>query len=267
VAAQQQRADNQAYLSTNNINSDRELAGVIGERIQAERELNEALQPLKQTLASFDLGLTRVATQMLRFSAGRNVDGTEKTEQQKMQDRMTTTDLPVDTAMVGTHDYSSINGSVQRQGGPIGKFYNWLFDVPDHSLGAATQLKVPEQSLLGLNQLALKMDGVLKSLDAGDMANGEYRRFRPDAFEVFDAKTALKLSQPQSQVEYPGAQQTSPATPGPITTNHITAPVNITINPKSEASAEDIGKVSREAVRDEMGKIVGRINIDNSESQ
>ncbi|MCW1242947.1 hypothetical protein OC610_00875 [Pseudomonas sp. SAICEU22] len=148
VAAQQQRAENQAYLGQNNINSDQELASVIGERIRAERELNEALQPLQQTLASFDLGLTQLTTQMLRFGAGRNTDGTMKPEQQRMQERMSTGDTTVDTAMVGTHDYSDINGSTHRQGGPIGKFYNWLLDLPDYSKGDAEKLKVPVPSSL-----------------------------------------------------------------------------------------------------------------------
>ena len=131
VASAQQRADNQAYLNTNNINSDAELAQVIKDRIQAERELNEAMQPLKTSLANFDIALTNALTGALRMMAGKNVDGTEKTDQQKTQASMTTADMPVSLGMVGTHDYSNVDGNSQHQGGPIGGFYNWLFNVKD----------------------------------------------------------------------------------------------------------------------------------------
>ncbi|WP_353740749.1 hypothetical protein WHX55_15725 [Pseudomonas fluorescens] len=132
VASAQQRADNQAYLNTNNINSDAELSQVIKDRIQSERELNEAMQPLKTSLANFDIALTGVMTGALRMMANKNADGSEKSDQQKTQERMTTADTPVSLSMVGTHDYSNVDGNSQHQGGPIGGFYNWLFNVKDN---------------------------------------------------------------------------------------------------------------------------------------
>ncbi|PBJ21655.1 hypothetical protein BSF44_35180 [Pseudomonas sp. ACN8] len=132
VATAQQRADNQAYLNTNNINSDAELSQVIKDRIQAERELNEAMQPLKTSLAQFDIALTGVMTGALRMMANKNADGSEKSDQQKTQESLTTADVPVSLSMVGTHDYSNVDGNSQHQGGPIGGFYNWLFNVKDN---------------------------------------------------------------------------------------------------------------------------------------
>jgi hypothetical protein len=132
VASAQQRADNQAYLNTNNINSDAELAQVMKDRIQSERDLNEAMQPLKTSLANFDIALTNAMTGTLRMLAGKNVDGTEKTDQEKTQQRMTTADMPVSLSMVGTHDHSNVDGNSQHQGGPIGGFYNWPFNVKDN---------------------------------------------------------------------------------------------------------------------------------------
>lgn len=132
VASAQQRADNQAYLNTNNINSDAELSQVMKDRIQSERDLNEAMQPLKTSLANFDIALTNALTGTLRMMAGKNVDGTEKTDQQKTQASMTTADMPVSLGMVGTHDYSNVDGNSQHQDGPIGGFYNWLFNVKDN---------------------------------------------------------------------------------------------------------------------------------------
>lgn len=132
VASAQQRADNQAYLNTNNINSDAELAQVMKDRIQSERDLNEAMQPLKTSLANFDIALTNALTGTLRMMAGKNADGTEKTDQEKTQASMTTADMPASLGMVGTHDYSNVDGNSQHQGGPIGNFYNWLFNVKDN---------------------------------------------------------------------------------------------------------------------------------------
>ncbi|MGH8386697.1 MAG: hypothetical protein ACRESJ_14565 [Pseudomonas sp.] len=131
VASAQQRADNQVYLNTNNINSDAELSQVIKDRIQAERELNEAMQPLKTSLAQFDIALTGVMTGALRMMAGKNADGSEKSDQQKTQESMTTADTPVSLSMVGTHDYSNVDGNSQHQGGPIGEFWNWVLGVED----------------------------------------------------------------------------------------------------------------------------------------
>jgi hypothetical protein len=85
VATAQQRADNQVYLNTNNINSDAELSQVMKERIQAERELNEAMKPLSNTLAQLDIALTKLMTGSLRGLFGKNADGSDKTPEQKAQ--------------------------------------------------------------------------------------------------------------------------------------------------------------------------------------
>ncbi|MDR6913525.1 hypothetical protein J2X66_000372 [Pseudomonas sp. 3296] len=131
VATAQQRADNQVYLNTNNINSNAELSQVMKDRIQAERDLNEAMQPLKTSLANFDIALTNALTGTLRMMTGKNADGTEKTDQEKTQASMTTADMPVSLGMVGTHDYSNIDGNSQHQGGPVGEFWNWVLGVED----------------------------------------------------------------------------------------------------------------------------------------
>jgi hypothetical protein len=44
---------------------------------------------------------------------------------------MTTADTPVSLSMVGTHDYSNVDGNSQHQGGPIGKFWNWALGIED----------------------------------------------------------------------------------------------------------------------------------------
>ncbi|CAN7658568.1 hypothetical protein [Pseudomonas umsongensis] len=131
VSYAKQMQENQAFLNENKINTDAELSNAIKDNIQAHRELNEALQPTKQLLKDFDEGLTQAQTGLIRFAIGLNQDGSKKTEQQQAQDRMTTQDLPVDLNMVGTHDYSNIDGNTQHQGGPIGEFWNWALGIKD----------------------------------------------------------------------------------------------------------------------------------------
>jgi hypothetical protein len=132
VASQQQRADNQVYLNTNQINASDELSRTISERIQAERDLNMAMVPLQSTIATLEVGLIKLNTVILRLASGREADGSEKSEAQQLQDRMSTNDLSVDTKMVGVGDYSKIDGGTQHQGGWIGELYNKLFNVKDY---------------------------------------------------------------------------------------------------------------------------------------
>ncbi|UVM74189.1 hypothetical protein [Pseudomonas alvandae] len=177
ISAAQQRAENQSYLNDNAINSSEELKGVILERIQAERDLNAAMQPFKETLALFDLGLTKLSTSMLRLAANRNADGSEKTEQQQIQDRMSTNDIAVDTRMTGLGDYSDVNGNTQHQGGPIGKFWNWLFSVPDYRNGEANKVEALEMNVAGLQFPPLNLSKF--SAEMENLADGKFRQFRP----------------------------------------------------------------------------------------
>lgn len=77
IAAAQQRVENSAYLNDNAVNTNGELKAVILDRIKAEGELNQALQPLKESLMKFDEGLTSFNTSLIRWMIGRNPDGTE----------------------------------------------------------------------------------------------------------------------------------------------------------------------------------------------
>ncbi|WP_426215302.1 hypothetical protein [Pseudomonas sp. DWRC2-2] len=132
VASQQQRADNQVYLNTNQINASDELSRTISERIQAERDLNMAMVPLQNTIATLEVGLIKLNTVILRLLSGRDANGAEKSQAQQLQDRMSTNDMAVDTSMVGVGDYSKIDGGTQHQGGWIGELYNKLFNVKDY---------------------------------------------------------------------------------------------------------------------------------------
>ena len=75
IAANQQRAENQAYLNDNTVNTNAELKAVILDRIKAEGELNTALQPLKESLMKFDQGLTKFNTSLIRMMIGHDANG------------------------------------------------------------------------------------------------------------------------------------------------------------------------------------------------
>lgn len=75
IAATQQRAENQVYLNDNTVNTNAELKAVILDRIKAEGELNTALQPLRESLMSFDQGLTKFNTSLIRMLIGHDANG------------------------------------------------------------------------------------------------------------------------------------------------------------------------------------------------
>ncbi|TPG85121.1 hypothetical protein [Pseudomonas mandelii] len=138
IEARQARYVNDQYLQTAKQQADPALVGAIGERIDAERKLVEAMAPankmfeeLDKSLTNFDTGLINLTAKLFNMSAGKNVDGSEKTDQEKTQDRMTTADMPVSLGMVGTHDYSNVDGNSQHQGGPVGNFWNWALGIKD----------------------------------------------------------------------------------------------------------------------------------------
>ncbi|MFJ3006150.1 hypothetical protein [Pseudomonas fluorescens] len=74
--AQAVRLENDRYLQGENVNRDPELIAALGDRLTAERELTEALRPLKDSLMEFDKGLTKFNTNLIRWMIGHNADGT-----------------------------------------------------------------------------------------------------------------------------------------------------------------------------------------------
>lgn len=270
IDADQTRSDNMKYMNQNEINSSDELKGVIHERIQAERELAEAMKPVNAALLDMDIGLTKFATALVRFMTGKEPDGQDKTPEQKAAALATAggadgiITLPNQSATPQTEQMRLDAHAAD----PVSKLWNWMFDGKDSKALAEenrarwADVKVPEKDLFGLNQVALKLESVLKELDAGDMADGQYRRFRPDAFETFDASKVMKHTASQTEVSYPVPTQGSSdgaATPG-TTTNTIHAPVTVNITAKTDATAEEIAKVSTEVWREQTSKALSLAN-------
>lgn len=258
IAAAQQRAENQSYLNDNAINSSEELKGVILERIQAERDLNAAMQPFKETLALFDLGLTKLSTSMLRLAANRNADGTEKTEQQQLQSRMSTNDVAVFTAMVGVGDYSAVNGDTQHQGGPIGKFWNWLFNVQDYRDGEANKVEALEMNVAGLQFPPLNLSKF--STEMENLADGRFRQFRPyQPYTTTDILDGAAARQRDSQPVLPAwlgpgdlnGQVTSKPTGSIDQSTHTDIKVDVTVN-ALDPNGRELGNAIGDAVSEKV---------------
>ncbi|WLH44232.1 tape measure protein [Pseudomonas beijingensis] len=255
ISAAQQRSDNQAYLNDNVINASEELKGVILQRIESERQLNEALKPFKETLALFDIGLTKLATQMLRFGANRNVDGSEKTSDQQVQDKMSTVDSGVNTRMTDLGDYSAIDGSTQHQGGPIGKFWNWLFSVQDYRKGDANKAEALEMNIAGLQFPPLDLSKF--SAEMENLADGKFRQFRPyQPYTTTDILDGAAARQRDSQPVLPAwlgpgdlnGQVTSKPTESKIDQSHTELHVEVNVDARGMGASE-VEKITTESTR------------------
>ncbi len=265
IDAEQTRANNQAYVNDNNVNTSPELKDAVLENVKAHRELNEAMQPLRDTMLMFDIGLTQLSTNMLRFASGKNLDGSDKTAAQIAQDRMTTADLPVDVSMVGNHDYSSVDGNSQHQGGPIGEFWNWALNLKDNREGEAKNWKAGESAPLGFLN---KMD-FSKAWNVPEIGDEQFHRVVRDVFDVqrlHDSYRSKGLGQfdprdmtvSEWNLNKPiDMKETEPTVTNNITNNPVTT---ININATTNASAEDIARTAEEAVKTEMQRAFAMAN-------
>ena len=227
VAYSQTLADSQSFLNEVGINNSAELNEAMRDNIQAHKELNEALQPTKQLLSDFDEGLTQAQTGLIRFALGLNMDGSKKSENQQTQERMATADMPVSLSMVGTHDYSNVDGNTQHQGGPIGGFYNWLFNVKDKRDEYKKQASDLAPDTLG--QQVSPMPGITPQ------------------FQI-SADTIKQMAGIYSRYESPSSSPIAAANSGSSSGTQINAPVtvegsNIHIELHGSATDEDRAKI------------------------
>lgn len=199
VAYSQTLADSQSFLNEVGINNSAELNEAMRDNIQAHKELNEALQPTKQLLSDFDEGLTQAQTGLIRFALGLNMDGSKKSENQQTQERMTTADMPVSLSMVGTHDYSNVDGNSQHQGGPIGNFWNWALGIKDKRDEYKKQAMDLAPDTLG--QQVAPMPGITPqfqiSADTIKQMAGVYSRYESPSIAPIAAANSANSGGPQ----------------------------------------------------------------------
>lgn len=276
IDADQTRADNVKFMLANELNSSDELKDVIHRRIESERQLAESMAPVNAAFMEMDVFLTNFQTALVRFVTGKDAEGNDQTSERRAQALATAggadgiVSLPTENATPITEQQRLDANAAD----PVSNFWRNVLGkgdaraLADENRSRWADIKVPEQNLFGLNGVVLKLDNMLKSLDAEEMADGKYRRFRPDALETLDASSAMKFAYPQSEVNYPGSQPKATDAASNTVTNNVTAPVTINITAKTDSSPEDIAKGAKAVWDEQLAKTLQHANAAfGSESQ
>ncbi|WP_095148045.1 tape measure protein [Pseudomonas sp. Irchel s3a18] len=275
IDADQTRADNQKFMNDNQLNSSQELKDVIHERIQADRELNEAMQPVNAALAGMDIGLTKFKTALVRFITGKDADGTDNTPEERAASLASAggADGVITLPNQGAASITEQQRLDANAADPVSNLWNWVLGGKDAKEKAEenkarwADVKVPEKSLFGFDNPSLNFEKLFKSLEVGDVADGQYRRFRPDVLEPLDVSNILGGYESQAKLKYPEPEQRPVEAPVNTTTNNITAPVTVNITTETDASAEDIARLIRREVNDSFGLTLQRTNAGLSEAK
>lgn len=86
INATAQRLENERFLQQQELNSSKEATQAALERIQADREFVKAMKPVNETLAQFDIWLTRISSRLLNnFFKPKEVQELEKTVQMRKE--------------------------------------------------------------------------------------------------------------------------------------------------------------------------------------
>lgn len=272
IAAAQQRSENQSFVNDNAINSDAELKTVILERVEAERQLNTAIQPFKESLAAFDLGLTKLATTMLRMTAGRNADGTDKTEEDRAREIGNAGVDGVISLPSGKPDTRTYQQKLDEQArDPVSNIWRMF------GIGNDLQAKADENrkrwSNVGLDEVNAPWSPVppaldLSSLNTKGIPNYGHRlqdlmdQANPNnqMDKIVSAATAnASRAAPGSYGQWVSddSNQLAKAAPVAPVTNNVEyhTPVNVVINAKTEASAAEISSAVSGQVAEEIQKV------------
>jgi hypothetical protein len=284
IAANQQRAENQAYLNETSVNTNVELKAVILDRIKAEGELNTALQPLKESLMKFDQGLTSFNTSLIRMLIGHDANGNatpnamqkdpnplpgtvgaalgprlkpaSPDEQANLDDRAKPGLLNgLRRLFAGTtieDDQSVAQDNKERwKGGHIDPVQRESFDV----------------FKLKLNKLASQFEGV------SDESN-QWNQFRVP--QLLSAGEAIAKATAVPAVYFPSPSNPSTAQPtdqtssnGGSVTNvyNVESPVSITVQPTPGVDAAQVADMVGEKFHEEMGRVLRETGVNQQEVQ
>ncbi|WP_416311366.1 hypothetical protein [Pseudomonas sp. W03] len=136
LAAQRQLRDNQIFLQDQALNSSTALEQANAELIRSERELAEAMQPVKEGMLNLDILLTRGKAGLIRELTGKNADGTDKTAQQQAQAIAAANGsliLPVDPNVDKSTKLQDLRA---RKNDPVDKFWRFILGKGDTALDA-----------------------------------------------------------------------------------------------------------------------------------
>ncbi|MBS4079630.1 hypothetical protein [Pseudomonas rustica] len=260
IDANATRLSNQQFLQQQGLDQNPELIGAINERIKAEMELTEAMKPFKESMVAFDIGLAKLATSMLRLTAGKNGDGTEKTEKDRAREVGSAgfpEGLAIDPSVIGGGPRPSTGEKVKD---PVDRFYRWLFNQPDYEQGPANSVKTPQMNMLGMQFPNLNLSKL--SLKQPNFADGECRQFRMPSVVTADSimeasekqrKQTLLPSDWMSADDPNNGRIVKPAESN-IDQSHTEVNNNVTVNITAPPGSDEqeVGRI----VRDEIGKVL-----------
>jgi hypothetical protein len=273
IDANSTRLSNQQFLQQQGLDQNPELIGAINSRIKAEMELTEAMKPFKETMVQFDIGLTKLATSMLRLTAGKNGDGTEKTERERAQEVGSAgfpEGLAIDPSVMGGGPKPSTDGEKPKD--PISMLYRFLTNTPDYEKGPANgpMLNWTLTSVAGLKFPPLDMS----KLGAGPPdETGQMKQFRmPPAFTVDDiiqgAKEQQRLKEPvQPNWLGPGdlnGEVINKPSGSVDNSTHNDVKVELNIDARG-MDATEVKQLSAETFHDEFNKVLRTVRADQTE--
>lgn len=266
IEANAQNLETDKYLQKVEQQKDPELVGVIGERIQAERELLAAMGPVNKTLERFDLALTQLEVGLLRMLVNKNSDGTVKDAAQRA----------ADVGGVGTTEGPAIDPSVmfppkpstgEKVTDPVETLFNWI--TGKKTDGHANNLKVPLPS-------SSSFDPTLPSLDTSKLDSRQSSKRLEDLMQtpLLQGMARMAVASADNNPQSTGfmssdaavyRMQQQPSVTNTTTNNNSTvtnAPVtNVTVNATTNASPEEIAAHAKEAVRGELGTLFNATTV------
>jgi hypothetical protein len=185
---------------------------------------------------------------------------------------MTTADLPVDVSMVGNHDYSSVDGNSQHQGGPIGEFWNWALNLKDNREGEAKNWKAGESAPLGF----LKKMDFSKAWNVPEIGDDQFHSVVRDVFDVqrlHDSYRSKGLGQfdPRDMTvsEWNLNKPIDMKEPETNITNNVTnnPTINVNVTTDSNASPQEIARVAADVVDERLQRVYSQVNTNLVENK
>jgi tape measure domain-containing protein len=280
IAANQQRAENQAYLNDNTVNTNAELKAVILDRIKAEGELNTALQPLKESLMKFDQGLTKFNTSLIRMMIGHDANGNATPNAMKKDPNP----LPGTVgAALGPRlkDKSlTVQADLEERAKPgllndLRRLFSGKAVEDDQAKALENKERwagriIDPVELMNFDTYRLTSPNLGK--DPENLADGKLRQFR--AYQPYTAKDIMEGAVAQQR----NAQPAPPAYIGPgdlstktdntqpasnIDQSHTEVHNDITVNITAPLGSDEqaIGRIAR----DELGKVLRETQVNQKE--
>lgn len=282
--AQAARLDNDQYLQSENINKNPELIEALGDRITAERQLTEALSPLRESLMSMDTWLTQFNTKAIRWMIGRDKEGNEVSNAMKKDANPTPGSVgaslgprlspaaPDEQARLDDRAQPGLLNGLRRlfTGTTIEDDQAVAQDNKERWKGGhidPVQRESFDVFKLKLSKLASQFEGV------SDESN-QWNQFRVP--QLLSAEEAIAKATAVPTVYFPSPSNPSTAQPtdqassnGGSVTNvyNVESPVSITVQPNPGVDAAQVADMVGERFHEEMSKVLRETGVNQQEVQ